>query len=196
MSLGLIKDNKLWGIIACHHYSSKYISYEVRKICEFLAESVIDHLLTAQKNEDWQQGDLIKQLQTYLKTTLNNEINLLSRLVHPEHQSLLNLVNAQGAVLCYGDSIILVGNTPHKSAIRDLIIWLETHQRQNVFATHKLSTIYPQGRQIKTEASGILAISILLNNALNFGKKMSKKQQFLGNHLNKNPPKNCEILYY
>ncbi|MEA5533366.1 ATP-binding protein [Crocosphaera sp. XPORK-15E] len=165
MSLGLIKDNKLWGIIACHHYSPKYISYEVRKICEFLAESVIDHLLTAQKTKDWQQGDLIKQLQIYLKTPLNNEINLLTRLVHHESQSLLNLVNAQGVAICYGDSITLVGNTPHKSAIRDLIIWLETHQRQNVFATHKLSKIYPQGQAIKTEASGILEISILLNNA-------------------------------
>jgi chemotaxis family two-component system sensor kinase Cph1 len=165
MSLGLIKDNKLWGIIACHHYSPKYISYGVRKICEFLAESVIDHLLTAQKTENWQQRDIIKQLQIYLKTALPDEINLLTRLVHHESQSLLNLVNATGAAICYSDAITLVGNTPHKSAIRDLIIWLETHHRQNTFVTNNLSKLYPQGETIKTEASGVLALSILLNNA-------------------------------
>ena len=26
LTLGLIKNNKLWGLIACHHYSPKYIS--------------------------------------------------------------------------------------------------------------------------------------------------------------------------
>ncbi|MDJ0728727.1 MAG: ATP-binding protein [Crocosphaera sp.] len=164
MSLGLIKDNKLWGIIACHHYSPKYISYEVRKTCEFLAESVIDHLLTAQKTESWQQQDIIKQLQIYLKTPVRDETNLLSRLVHQEEQSLLNLVNATGAALCYGDSINLVGKTPHKSTIRDLIIWLESHHDQGIFVTNTLSKVYPQGKTLKTEASGLLAISIVLNN--------------------------------
>ncbi|MDJ0845641.1 ATP-binding protein [Crocosphaera sp.] len=164
MSLGLIKDNKLWGIIACHHYSPKYISYEVRKICEFIAESVIDHLLTAQKTENWEQQDLIKQLQTYLKTPVRYETDLLSRLVHKEQQSLLNLVSASGAALCYGGSINLVGKTPHKSTIRDLIIWLESYHKQQSFATHTLSKVYPQGEAIKTEASGLLSVSIVLNN--------------------------------
>ncbi|MDJ0658387.1 MAG: ATP-binding protein [Crocosphaera sp.] len=164
MSLGLIKDNKLWGIIACHHYSPKYISYEVRKICEFLAESVIDHLLTAQKTENWEQRDLIKQLQTYLKIPLTNEINVLRRLVYHEEESLLSLVNANGAALCYGNSIQLVGETPHKSTIRDLITWLESYRNQASFATNTLSQFYPQGEAIKTEASGLLSISIVLNN--------------------------------
>ncbi|MDJ0510239.1 MAG: ATP-binding protein [Crocosphaera sp.] len=164
MSLGLIKENKLWGIIACHHYSPKYISYEVRKICEFIAESVIDHLLTAQKTEHWQQQDIIKQLQSYLKTPVRNETNLLSRLVAQEEESLLNLVNGTGAALCYGDSIQLVGKTPNKSTIRDLIIWLESHHGQQSFATSTLSKIYAQGEAIKTKASGLLAISIILNN--------------------------------
>ncbi|MGK7941248.1 MAG: ATP-binding protein [Crocosphaera sp.] len=164
MSLGLIKDNKLWGIIACHNYLPKYISYEVRKICEFLAESVIDHLLTAQKTENWEHGDIIKQLQIYLKTPVKNETHLLTRLVYQEEQSLLNLVNATGAALCYGDSINLVGKTPHKSAIRELIIWLEEHHKEKSFATNTLSKVYPHGETIKTEASGLLAISIVLNN--------------------------------
>ena len=40
---------------------------------------------------------------------------------------------------------------------------LKSNHREKVFATHNLSKIYNQGKDIITEASGILAISILLN---------------------------------
>ncbi|MGB5769451.1 MAG: ATP-binding protein [Crocosphaera sp.] len=163
LTLGLIKNNQLWGLIACHHYSPKSISYKIRKICELIAESVPDYLVTAQKTKNKQQINLIKQLQTYLKTPVNDETNLLMRLVDKETESLLNLVNSQGVALSYGDTLKLVGKTPKKAAIQGLILWLKSHHREEIFATHTLSKIYPQGKDIITEASGILAISILLN---------------------------------
>lgn len=164
MSIGLIYEDKLWGIIACHHYSPKYISYEVRKVCELLAESTIRDLVKARETQNTQQGDIIKQLQTYLKTPISDEKNFLTRLTHFESSSLLNLVNAQGAAICYGQSIQLVGKTPQKPAVKDLILWLETHHRQDLFSTHTLSQIYSEGKFIKDDCSGILAISILLDN--------------------------------
>ena len=38
MSISLIRDQKLWGLIACHHYSPKQVAYEVREACEFLGQ--------------------------------------------------------------------------------------------------------------------------------------------------------------
>ncbi|WP_048751431.1 ATP-binding protein [Crocosphaera watsonii] len=153
----------MWGLIACHNYAPKYISYKIRKVCELIAELVPDNLVTAQKTQDKQQVNLIKQLQTYLKTSVDYETNLLTRLVNQETDTLLNLVNAQGVALSYGETLNLVGKTPKKAAIEDLILWLKSNHREKVFATHNLSKIYNQGKDIITEASGILAISILLN---------------------------------
>ena len=153
----------MWGLIACHNYAPKYISYKIRKVCELIAELVPDNLVTAQKTQDKQQVNLIKQLQTYLKTSVDYETNLLTRLVNQETDTLLNLVNAQGVALSYGETLNLVGKTPKKAAIEDLTLWLKSNHREKVFATHNLSKIYNQGKDIITEASGILAISILLN---------------------------------
>ena len=38
MSVSLIQQQKLWGLIACHHNSPKFIPYEVRTVCEFLGD--------------------------------------------------------------------------------------------------------------------------------------------------------------
>lgn len=108
----------MWGLIACHNYAPKYISYKIRKVCELIAELVPDNLVTAQKTQDKQQVNLIKQLQTYLKTSVDYETNLLTRLVNQETDTLLNLVNAQGVALSYGETLNLVGKPPKKQLLK------------------------------------------------------------------------------
>src|SRR5690606_22244188 len=34
MSISIMQDNKLWGLIACHHKSSLYLSHSIRVLCE------------------------------------------------------------------------------------------------------------------------------------------------------------------
>ena len=38
MSISIMKNQKLWGLIACHHQTPKYIPYDIRNTCEFLAQ--------------------------------------------------------------------------------------------------------------------------------------------------------------
>ncbi|MGL4500579.1 MAG: GAF domain-containing protein, partial [Planktothrix sp.] len=38
LCISLIKKENLWGLIACHHYSSRYLPYTTRKACEFLGQ--------------------------------------------------------------------------------------------------------------------------------------------------------------
>ncbi|BAU62866.1 Multi-sensor Signal Transduction Histidine Kinase [Stanieria sp. NIES-3757] len=58
MSISLLKDRQLWGLIACHHSTPKYISYETRTICEFLGQ-IMSLELTAKENvEIGRNGDL------------------------------------------------------------------------------------------------------------------------------------------
>lgn len=40
MSISLLQDRQLWGLIACHHDVPKQLSYETRTICEFLGQVI------------------------------------------------------------------------------------------------------------------------------------------------------------
>lgn len=44
LSISLIIDGKLWGLIACHNESAKYVSYLVRRYCEVIAAIVSQHI--------------------------------------------------------------------------------------------------------------------------------------------------------
>ncbi len=51
MSISLIKNKKLWGLIACHHSAANYLSYELRTACEFLGRVVSLELAAKEDNE-------------------------------------------------------------------------------------------------------------------------------------------------
>ena len=36
--VSLMVSGKLWGLISCHHYSPRFLNFEMRSVCEFLAE--------------------------------------------------------------------------------------------------------------------------------------------------------------
>ena len=44
MSLSIIVDGKLWGLIACHHRSPRYLPYRLREACELFAEMASSQL--------------------------------------------------------------------------------------------------------------------------------------------------------
>ena len=40
--VSLVREGKLWGLIACHHYSPKRLPYSMRAACDLVAEIVVD----------------------------------------------------------------------------------------------------------------------------------------------------------
>ncbi len=37
MSISILNEGTLWGLIACHHYQPRNLSLEIRAACELLA---------------------------------------------------------------------------------------------------------------------------------------------------------------
>ena len=38
--ISLVVGGKLWGLVACHHYEPRFIHFELRAVCELLAEAI------------------------------------------------------------------------------------------------------------------------------------------------------------
>ena len=163
MSIGLMNEKKLWGLIACHHYSPKYINYEIRKTCELLGQLIPIELGKHQRKSEDKSENLIELIQEKLSLSVPQEKSFISRFYGINSTTLLELVNAEGVALCFGDDLNIAGKTPSQKAVKNLIFWLENHRRKDIFSTDSLSQLYPEAKQIKDRASGVLAISIFLN---------------------------------
>ncbi|MDB9375028.1 sensor histidine kinase [Nodularia sphaerocarpa] len=159
MSISIIKNGNLWGLIACHHQSPKYIPYEIRHACEFLGQIASLEMAAKEDSEDVEYKMQVKSCHSKLVEYMSLEDNFIDGLINNQ-PNLLNLVNAEGAAVCYHGDYFTVGKTPKKKDIEDLVVWMHQNHQEEVFYTDSLSQVYPQAEKLRDVASGLMAISI------------------------------------
>lgn len=159
MSISLLKGNTLWGLVACHHETPKYIRQEMRSACELLGQVISAQLPAKQNFEEYRYEVRLKNLQTHLTSLLLKEEDVMKGL-KKHGKDLLRLVNAQGLAICFDDGYDALGKVPDEVELRPFIQWLKENMREDVFATSNLSDIYQEGVKFKEHGSGVLAISI------------------------------------
>ncbi|WP_431204542.1 GAF domain-containing protein [Bradyrhizobium betae] len=47
--ISLVVGGKLWGLVACHHYEPRFIHFELRAVCELLAEAIATRIAAARE---------------------------------------------------------------------------------------------------------------------------------------------------
>ena len=160
MSISLLKDKQLWGLIACHHNSPKRIPYELRTVCEFIGQVVSFELLAKEANEDLDYRMKLKSIQSEFVESISAAEDLESGLTQ-DPARLLDLVSAEGVALSIGEEIDLIGKTPSPAAIAEMLPWLESQFAEDVvYETSCLSEAYPPAADFKETASGLLALLI------------------------------------
>lgn len=165
LTISLIKDGALWGLIACHHCTPKIVSYEVRKACEFLGRVVFADITAKEDTEDYDYCMTLTDIQNRLVESMSIAPSFVEGLV-ADAPHLMALTNATGAAISYGDRLILLGQTPKEQDVKYLLQWLKTNNQSEVFATQSLSSLYADASNFKEVASGLLAIPIAQRNYL------------------------------
>ena len=159
MSISLIQNKKLWGLIACHHLSPKYVTPEIRTACEFLGQVTSLELAAKEDTEDLEYKMHIKSILSEFIKSISQENQLRDGLIK-DKSKWLELVSAPGVALCANGQFNLIGQTPEETEIHELIEWLEPKITNDIFYTDCLPKIYPAAEKFKDIASGLLALSI------------------------------------
>jgi len=163
LTISLIKEGKLWGLIACHHQSPKYVSFELRKACEFLGRLIFSEISVKEETEDYDYRMKLTYIQSALIDYMSQEENFIDGLVKHD-PNILELTTAQGAAVCFGGKCTVVGETPSEEDLNYLVQWLKNNVDEEVFYTDSLPQIYPDAERYKNVASGLLAIPISKRN--------------------------------
>ncbi|BBD59805.1 multi-sensor hybrid histidine kinase [Nostoc sp. HK-01] len=163
MCISLINQNRLWGLIACHNYTPKKVDYETRKICEFIGQFASVELLNQKERALNSYRQQVKVIQEQLRQALSNKLEYIGNVFQRNESNLLNLVQAQGVAILLEEQLTLIGQTPAEPEMRKLINWLSEQKPPEIFSTDSLPQLYPPAKKFKDKVSGILAISIFLN---------------------------------
>ncbi|MEL6910785.1 MAG: ATP-binding protein [Cyanobacteria bacterium J06598_4] len=160
MSISLVKEGQLWGLIACHHQTAKKVSYDTRTVCEFIGQMVSYQLAASEKNQDSSYQMKLKSIQSQFVEIISQTKELETGLTQ-NPQLLLDLVGASGAALSLGDEIISLGTTPEAEEIAKMLPWLENQfGADTIYETDCLTSEYTELETDKAIASGLLALQI------------------------------------
>ncbi|WP_224744047.1 GAF domain-containing protein [Pontibacter aquaedesilientis] len=159
MSLPIIIENKLWGIISCHHKTAKNPDFEERNAMELLS-SIISSQLAAKERENVISLQLtLRSKHATLLEQLYNSNSFVDGLFHGE-TNLQELLSLTGAAVSYDGEIKTMGNTPPIQKVKELVSWLRRNSTEQIFYTHHLPHLYPNSKDYKNEASGLIAIPL------------------------------------
>lgn len=157
--IALTKRKALWGLISCHHYSPKPVSYELQTACEFLGQVMSLELVSQEENDDLDYKIKLNTAQSRLLESIAIAQTLQDGLVQSCPQ-LLDLVGAQGCAICINGDITVMGETPSLEDLQGLMQWLELEAKDNLFSTDCLCNRYPAAEQFKDAASGLLVLTL------------------------------------
>lgn len=160
MSISLLHQGELWGLIACHHYQeSRFIDYPTRQ-----AVMMVSQLLSASVSV--QQTDAVRLVTDKLMgctEKLNQQmiedwdvVQGLTR--HPVN--LLSINQATGAALLFNDEVHRLGNVPSEEDIRSLVEWLHNTTSEELFQTNQLPNLFLVAESFKAIGSGILSVRL------------------------------------
>ncbi|WP_201981270.1 ATP-binding protein [Hymenobacter rubidus] len=159
MTISLIQEGRLWGMITCHHESPRLVSYELRDLCQFVGKTVSALLKNKEQHDERAYQLRITHTQLQLFDQVSTQANFLEGL-YRHSPTLLDVFDCGGAAICFEGEIVTLGHTPTKPQIQEVVEWLRTHTTTEVFHTNSYAQLNPAGLQIRATASGLLAITL------------------------------------
>jgi len=158
LTAAIIVNGKLWGLIACHHYSAKFINYFQRETCKFLGQVFSNNITSIQTGIFNKKLKENAELRDKIVADLNIENTLLDGLEEAS-VSFTSLMECGGGAVILDDEISLFGKTPKASEVKDLGDFLN-EQEEIIFFTKSLKNHYPAAEKFKKSASGILSLKL------------------------------------
>jgi chemotaxis family two-component system sensor kinase Cph1 len=159
MSISILRDGQLWGLISCHNKEPKRVSLQVRNACDFLTQ-IFSLQLEARENTTLAENRVrLGAVRTRLLAHMAGEDSFIAGLVN-NPDDLMLLAGAEGTAVLTEDRCWCLGRTPSEEQVKALFAWLSRHHQEDVFATDRLSEVYPPARGFADRASGLLSISI------------------------------------
>jgi light-regulated signal transduction histidine kinase (bacteriophytochrome) len=160
--ISLVVGGKLWGLVACHHYEPRFIHFELRAVCELLAEAIATRIAALESFAQSQSEIFVQRLEQRMVEAISREGDWRGA-IFDSSQSILQPLGASGSALIYEGQVISTGEVPGTQEIRELAAWLDTERDTSVQVTASLGLDFPQFAGIIKVASGI-AVTPISNN--------------------------------
>jgi light-regulated signal transduction histidine kinase (bacteriophytochrome) len=159
MSVSIMVEGKLWGLISCHSAAAHMVPVTIRDACDFAVQSLAMRISAQVQGEDAASRVELARISARLLGAMTAEPSWIDALVGHKDE-LLAQVDATGAAIVTEDRYLAVGDTPAEEQVRAVVKWLSAHGEQDLVSTSTLPQELPAAEGFAAKASGIIALRI------------------------------------
>lgn len=159
MSTRIMKDDRLWGLIACHHRTPKYLSFQTCALFELLSNLISGRIAAMQHQDSFSFRNGKQGIYTDLTEAIFSS-SYLNGTLQQEAGKLAELLGADGIAVCQNQQVFRYGPTPDGPEIDDLLIWLQANDTARLYHQSALPAVYEPAAAYREVASGLLALPV------------------------------------
>jgi light-regulated signal transduction histidine kinase (bacteriophytochrome) len=159
LTISLVVDGKLWGLVACHHRSPRYVSPPLREACDLFGQMASMRLAECLQTASKKAAEESKAVLLRLAERVRQFGSIIPALLADKHD-LLAVTNAQGAILWRDGEAVSVGVTPPVKSISGFQQWVASATSDPIFFTDCLPKRYQGAAAYAEVASGMLALAL------------------------------------
>ncbi len=157
--VSLVREGKLWGLVAAHHYSPRNLRHAVRAACELLGEVVSTRIAAIENYAHAQVAVLVRRLEQRLIEATSTEGDWRLALFR-NPRTLLQPLEATGAALFSDGEILCSGEVPSTPELRELVQWVDAQGVDTVFSCSSVGKANAALDSLTPTASGVLAVKL------------------------------------
>ncbi|WP_137128808.1 HWE histidine kinase domain-containing protein [Rhizobium sp. FY34] len=159
MSISIIVDGELWGLIACHHYEPKALGMPQRVAAEMFGEFFSLHLSALKQKQILDTANSARRsLDRFLQTASQNAD--ISGLLRQSLDEFAGIMPCDGVGLWLDGIWTGVGSVPPERDIADIADFVSSVANGRIWGTDHISMHLPQTADYAADVCGVLAIPL------------------------------------
>ncbi|UZR96950.1 ATP-binding protein [Chondrinema litorale] len=156
MSISIMQGGKLWGLVACHHMTGKYLAYRIRMVVELMGHMFSSLLSSFNEVESKEDKESRNSLLSHLSKSLNEK----NRIDEPIAKKLIETMKAEGMAFKVNNKVEQFGDSPSKDTLLKLFSFFEANSPLAIFQVNDTENIFKDEPELLEIKGGILVVPI------------------------------------
>jgi light-regulated signal transduction histidine kinase (bacteriophytochrome) len=159
MSIRLVHNGKLWGLVSCHNRQAHYFTFEELGLFELLSGIFSAQLSLVLNNTVGKEQQKLQEQLTALVPKLNTD-DLFEALGNNAPE-LMTMLDADGLAYSIDGQTGTLGQVPDEEDLDRLFYWLQVQESDELRHLPSLSKTFEEAIHFTGVASGILALPMV-----------------------------------
>lgn len=156
MSISLVTNNELWGLVACHHYSKRLISSSRLRFAELLGSTTSTLLQNLENTAQLRTGIQAEKTAFYIEQQVRSGRSLRD-LIEEQALKIMTLIDVQGMCLVLGGAVLHIGKVPKE--LLDFTVFRD-ELNEGIATTEHLPSIIKMNEDQKECAAGAALLDL------------------------------------